>query len=92
MLNAGSISTCVRWQAESIVDVTFTSPAAMKLVAGWRWRGVETDIESASNYLYISMEIRIAPQDVLERRWRNESTRTRWFLNKLDEDALMATW
>ncbi|XP_053989811.1 uncharacterized protein LOC128882251 [Hylaeus volcanicus] len=34
LLNRGSVSTCVRWQGESIVDLSWATPAASRLVGG----------------------------------------------------------
>ncbi|CAD1469147.1 unnamed protein product, partial [Heterotrigona itama] len=36
LLNSGRTSTCVRWQEESIVDLSWASAAAARRVAEWR--------------------------------------------------------
>ena len=55
LMNRGSTSTCVGWRGESIVDLTWTSPAASRRVSRW---GVSTE-ETLSDYLYILMEVAI---------------------------------
>ena len=34
LLNCGNVSTCVLWQGESIIDLTWASPAAVPEVVG----------------------------------------------------------
>ena len=35
LLNEGNKNTCVRWQGESIVDLTWASPSAARKVESW---------------------------------------------------------
>lgn len=56
LLNVGKEATCVRPQGESIVDLTWASPAALRMVGGWR---VATELETLSDHRYI--ELRLAP-------------------------------
>jgi len=54
VLNRGRVSTCVRPQGESIVDITMGSPYAARMVSGWR---VVKDMrgETLSDHLYIEV-------------------------------------
>jgi hypothetical protein len=79
--NAGSSATCVRPQGESIVDLTWSSPAAARWVESW---GVLDDVETLSDHLYIEVAVRVTPRDVLDRRARNAAVSKRWALTKLD--------
>ncbi|CAH0724206.1 unnamed protein product, partial [Brenthis ino] len=51
ILNQGSISTCVRWQGESIVDLTWASTSASRMVSDWR---VAEDVVTLSDHRYIT--------------------------------------
>ena len=55
LMNRGSTSTCVAWRGESIVDLTWASPAASRRVSGW---GVSPE-ETLSDHLYILMEVAV---------------------------------
>ncbi|XP_011858523.1 PREDICTED: uncharacterized protein LOC105556064, partial [Vollenhovia emeryi] len=87
--NVGAVSTCVRPQGESIVDLTWSSPAAARMVASWK---VVEDLELLSDHLPIEV--------VLSRpggRGETPSPYTRWAVKKLNPDGLMeslatATW
>ncbi|XP_011859358.1 PREDICTED: uncharacterized protein LOC105556855, partial [Vollenhovia emeryi] len=81
--NEGRTPTCVRTQGESIVDLTWATPSAARLITGWR---VERGVETLSDHRYISVEL-----GVLSTVRRQEETRPRWALRKLCEDALMAS-
>jgi len=54
ILNVGRVSTCVRHNGESTVDVTIGSPMMARTINGWR---VVTDTETLSDHLYIQMNI-----------------------------------
>ena len=54
LLNEGSKSTCVRWQGESIVDLTWASPSAARRVKNWR---VAEELESLSDHRYIIIRL-----------------------------------
>ena len=54
LLNEGSKSTCVRWQGESIVDLTWTSLSAARKTKSWE---VAVDLESLSDHRYIFMTL-----------------------------------
>ncbi|XP_067205363.1 uncharacterized protein [Linepithema humile] len=87
LLNWGSKSTCVHPRGESIVDLTWASPRAARLVESW---GV-TDRESLSDYQIIEMVLTATPREVLLRRLqRGNRPPRRWILAKLDQDKLEA--
>ncbi|XP_076302269.1 uncharacterized protein LOC143220520, partial [Lasioglossum baleicum] len=50
ILNRGGASTCMRPAGESLVDISFTSPAALKRLTAW---GVEEKIELLSDHIPI---------------------------------------
>ncbi|XP_041972340.1 uncharacterized protein LOC121728266 [Aricia agestis] len=52
--NRGAASTCVRWQGESIVDLTLVSPSIACRMSGWR---VLEEVETLSDHLYIGFDI-----------------------------------
>ncbi|XP_053990546.1 uncharacterized protein LOC128882804 [Hylaeus volcanicus] len=86
LLNRGSVSTCVRWQGESIVDLSWATPAAARLVSGWR---VAEEVESLSDHLYILMDVSAAPQYHPARRPAPGRPPRRWALKRLEKDTLM---
>ncbi|XP_011859148.1 PREDICTED: uncharacterized protein LOC105556664 [Vollenhovia emeryi] len=63
LLNQGRVSTCVRRQGSSIIDLTWATPSAARLVTGWR---VMRDTENLSDHRYISVELGVLAS--LERR------------------------
>ncbi|XP_076235118.1 uncharacterized protein LOC143179691 [Calliopsis andreniformis] len=54
LLNRGSASTCVPWQGESIVDLSWATPCAARCVTGWT---VADEVESLSDHLHVLMHI-----------------------------------
>ncbi|XP_011881867.1 PREDICTED: uncharacterized protein LOC105569758, partial [Vollenhovia emeryi] len=82
LVNEGRTPTCVQTQGESIVDLTWATPSAARLITGWR---VERDIETLSDHRYITVELGVLSPV------RRQETRPRWALRKLCEDALMAS-
>ncbi|XP_053989821.1 uncharacterized protein LOC128882262 [Hylaeus volcanicus] len=87
LLNRGSVNTCVRWQGESIVDLSWATPAASRLVSGWR---VVEEVESLSDHPYIFMDVSAAPQYHPARGPTPGRPPRRWALKRLEKDALMA--
>lgn len=85
LLNKGRVATCVRTQGESIIDLTWATPPAARMVKGWK---VATDIEHLSDHRYIMVQLE-APM-VFRKDSRRRSER-RWAVKKLDEDALIAS-
>ncbi|XP_011862553.1 PREDICTED: uncharacterized protein LOC105559099 [Vollenhovia emeryi] len=84
--NKGNASTCVRPQGESIVDLTWTSPGATRMIDSWR---VAEDLEILSDHLPIIFELTLpdgdgASGDVHQRP-------PRWAVRKLDPDRLRAS-
>ncbi|XP_032689638.1 uncharacterized protein LOC116852965 [Odontomachus brunneus] len=53
LFNEGSVSTCVRPQGESIIDLTWVNSPAVRAVGGWR---VAEGIDTGSDHLYIEGE------------------------------------
>ena len=82
--NRGSVSTCVRWQGESIVDLTWATPAAARIVSGWR---VAEEAETLSDHRHIIFDVAIHPPGSDSRRRRSSPPR-RWSVKRLDRDAL----
>lgn len=84
LLNRGKTATCVRTQGESIIDLSWASPFAAKLVKSWE---VRTDMEHLSDHRYILIRLE-NPAMVKREGCRPEQ---RWALRKLDEDKLIAS-
>lgn len=87
LVNTGKNSTCVRQMGESIIDLTWASPAAARRIVGWR---VAEDRETLSDHKMI--EFVLSPFTNLNtsmgpNRKRNE---TIWAVRKLDVDRLRA--
>ncbi|XP_011859601.1 PREDICTED: uncharacterized protein LOC105557067 [Vollenhovia emeryi] len=83
LLNQGRVSTCVRREGRSIIDLTWATPSAARLVTLWR---VMRDTENLSDHRYISVEL-----GVLASLGRRRESRPRWAIKRLREDALMAS-
>ena len=99
LLNEGSKSTCVRWQGESIVDLTWASPSAARKVRNWR---VAEERESLSDHRYII--IRLLPGGRVANHYKGERQRgrgrerrqedphhPRWTIKKLNPECLLTT-
>lgn len=82
LLNHGSVSTCVRWQGESIVDLSWATTAATQLVCGWR---VAEEVVTLSDHRHIIIDIGKPTPD-----HRQCIQPTRWSLKRLDRDMLIA--
>ncbi|KAA5655380.1 hypothetical protein F3G58_31315, partial [Pseudomonas aeruginosa] len=54
LLNRGTVATCVRWNGQSHVDVTFASPSAVRRTRGWR---VLEGAETLSDHRYVRFEL-----------------------------------
>jgi len=82
--NVGSVATCVRPRGESIVDLTWASPAALRMVVGWR---VAAELETLSDHRYIELSLvtRHPPTGPDSQEVR------RWSLTRLNPDLLMAS-
>lgn len=84
LLNEGAVATCVRPQGESIVDLTWASPAALRMLGSWR---VAAELETLPDHRYIEFGLAAPHQPS---RSNSEPDR-RWSLTKLDPDLLMAS-
>nr|XP_034838764.1 uncharacterized protein LOC117994898 [Maniola hyperantus] len=85
LLNQGSTSTCVRWQGESIVDLTWATPSASRMVSGWR---VAEEVVTLSDHRHIVFVVSTGTSDNIARQ--NSSQSQRWSLKKLNRDLLVA--
>ncbi|XP_072766437.1 uncharacterized protein [Anoplolepis gracilipes] len=89
LLNERGISTCIRERRESVVDLTWASPATLNKVLEWR---VATEVETLSDHMYIVYGLVVTPEQVLQRRQLRETTSPRrWSTKKMNEDAFMAS-
>lgn len=59
ILNRGAVSTCVRWQGESIIDLTLGSPSIVRRLLDWR---VAVNLETLSDHRFISVQLRRSKQ------------------------------
>lgn len=83
-MNTGTNSTCVRPQGESIVDLTWASPAAAGLIDNWR---VLVDIETLSDHVHIEMDLHVSAGTS---RDRPTKPFRRWSIRKLDKNKMLA--
>ena len=97
LINERSKSTCIRWQGESIVDLTWASTSAACRIKDWK---VEDGLESLSDHRYITMKIlsddhwtslRNNEKGSGERanRLQETSPDTRWAIKKMDRSRLL---
>lgn len=84
-LNRGTVSTCERWQGESVVDITLASPAVARRVGQWK---VDEETFSFSDHKYIRFELRDPHPG---KNNANKGTWTGWAARKLDGDMFEAT-
>lgn len=86
VLNRGLVSTCVRQQGESIVDVTFASHNLSQRISGWE---VLQDIETLSDHRYIRFHVTPVPPVSSRSVGVNERENSpRWALKRLNRDIL----
>ncbi|XP_026823921.1 uncharacterized protein LOC113561604 [Ooceraea biroi] len=86
LLNTGSGSTCVHWQGESIVDLTWASPSLVRVVRGWEVvRG-----ETLSDHRHIWFSLALLGRSPLRCRGGQRAPARRWVLGRLCEDTLVA--
>ena len=67
LLNSGNTSTCVRWQAKSIVDLSWASPSTVTQIEEWK---VVEDQEILSGHCYIRISFKAEGQRVGKRSLR----------------------
>ncbi|XP_029165341.1 uncharacterized protein LOC114936335 [Nylanderia fulva] len=87
LLNKGKEKTCWRRQGGSIVDLTWATRTAKRIIHGWR---VETERETDSDHRYITFSVSTLTKEVLKRRLLREASSRRWALWKMNEDAFQA--
>ncbi|KAM3958882.1 putative 115 kDa protein in type-1 retrotransposable element R1DM [Aphomia sociella] len=86
VINRGSVATCVRWQGESIVDVTFANPAAARRVRSWF---VLPEVETLSDHRYIRMGVSTSSSGTPGGRpATNAPSFPKWALKRLDREVL----
>lgn len=81
-VNRGNASTCIRPQGESVVDITWATPAAERLIRSWRVLG---GTENLSDHAHIEMELHIPAREA-----QGRNAQIRWSVSKLDRDKLEA--
>ncbi|XP_072933739.1 uncharacterized protein [Epargyreus clarus] len=86
LLNRGSVSTCVRWQGESIVDLSWATLSAERLVTDWR---VAEDLVTLSDHRHILLDVVLQLPAADTRRQANDHPR-RWARKRLNQDLLVA--
>ncbi|CAB3240394.1 unnamed protein product [Arctia plantaginis] len=84
LLNRGSVSTCVRWQGESIVDLSWATPSAVHMVSGWR---VAEEVVSLSDHRHIVFDVSLRRAD---RPRQDRKPPRRWSLKRLDREMVVA--
>ncbi|XP_018359490.1 PREDICTED: uncharacterized protein LOC108758832, partial [Trachymyrmex cornetzi] len=85
LMNRGRVSTFAGSRGESIIDLTWATPAAAQRVKGWH---VDAgSLGELSDHKVIRMELVSTPAEVQARQRRLREER-RWALKKLDPDAL----
>lgn len=87
IINSGTESTCIRWQGESIIDVTMGSPDILQRITDWH---VAVDMESLSDHQNILMCLQMNNQEDPTRRCRNTPQLPKWQIRKMDKDMLQA--
>lgn len=96
LLNDGRENTCVRWQGESKVDLTWASPSAAHKIKLWR---VATEMETLSDHRYIFIEMEPRGGDGQCKRQTKQQGQgkekrledrhhPRWAVKRLNEDRL----
>ncbi|XP_070512918.1 uncharacterized protein [Cardiocondyla obscurior] len=85
LVNRGTTSTCIRPQGESVIDLTWASPAAIKMITDWR---VDTETEHLSDHRYISMKVSGTPGNRIQ---GSKVCQNRWAIKKLDRDAFVTS-
>ncbi|XP_070518818.1 uncharacterized protein [Cardiocondyla obscurior] len=93
LLNRGRVPTCVRPQGESIIDLTWATPAAASMVQKLE---VATDLEHLSDHRYILLKLRArggssARWDENIAKLRREATRLRRVVTRSRGNLLSKT-
>jgi len=82
LLNRDPVSTCVRPQGESIIDLVWATPPIARRVTDCY---VVTGVYSDSDHLYVQVDLECTPEQVRRRRGPRP---LRWSLRALDTDVL----
>lgn len=98
LLKSGCSRTCVRWQGESIVDLSWFSPSMIYHIKQWK---VMDNVETSSDHLYIQIQLHPVNQpdikDTFQRTQRLVAQHenglppptTRWAFKKIDVDLVV---
>ncbi|XP_025155165.1 uncharacterized protein LOC112588698 [Harpegnathos saltator] len=84
IMNDGVKSTFVGSRGESIIDLSWATPSALRRVRTWR---VAEELESLSDHLLIEMELSVTP-DGLRPRNKDGPRPGRWALAQLNREDL----
>ncbi|XP_025161795.1 uncharacterized protein LOC112590191 [Harpegnathos saltator] len=84
IMNDGKKSTFVGSRGESIIDLSWATPSALRRVRTWR---VAEELESLSDHLIIEMELSVTP-DGLRPRNTDGPRPGRWALAQLNREDL----
>lgn len=84
LINDYGISTCSRWQGESVVDLTWCSSNCNSDIKEWR---VNRELESLSDHFYISFKI---DKEHCNSTSSNTFRKIRWNDKKMDRDFFLA--
>ena len=83
VLNRGSVPTCVRMRGESVVDISFASPALSPRVIDWR---VMEGVETYSDHRYIRFDVSTQTSSAPVQQ---APSGPRWALKQLDRELLL---
>ncbi|CAK1579721.1 unnamed protein product [Parnassius mnemosyne] len=83
VLNRGSVPTCVRMRVESVVDISFASPALSPRATDWR---VMEGVETYSDHRYIRFDVSTQPSSTPVQQ---APSGPRWALKQLDRELLL---
>lgn len=87
LINTGKVSTCIRQSGESIIDLTWATPAAARRVADWR---VAEDRETLSDHRMIEFTLSLVDNPHTRPGPSNKKNEPRWAIRRLDSDRLNA--
>lgn len=84
LLNESGTNTCLRWQGESVVDLTWCSSGILERIVDWR---VKSNLETLSDHLYNTFKIKSRP--IARARPKGSCFRT-WNYKKFNKDLFVA--
>lgn len=87
LINTGKVNTCLRQGGESIIDLTWASPAAARRIVSWK---VAEDREILSDHRVIEFTLSSAINSNTRTGPNNKKNEPRWAIRKLDIDRLGA--